>query len=438
MIYLLGLLISLTAGLLFIRVFASKRLEAVLHLLLALSLGLGLVGTSAFYVHILLNQFNRFIPVAVVLSGTLVSFFIKPFSLPQLRMTKAHALGLLVLGLIAVPLAVCAHYYPFGGWDAWSCWNLKAKFIFLGHEHWKEVLAPSFWRSNTQYPLLWPLINVWFWDLGGKFSQAVPMLNSVVIALLTAGVLFFGLLELTGRMWPNLLAVFIIMAVPFNIILYASQYSDSLLGLYLLSSFLCLLLAEKYNEANFRILSMVFLGLMSFAKDEGLAAAVIAAFVIYWHLLPKKNGVGLKAFWKDNGKLIFWFIVAALPTVIFKLFLAPKNVAFINGLVSADKPTDWARLAVIAVYPWFEFISAKWGGFWLLAAGGILLAGKKLWRTAAGTIGLTLVFYLGVVLAYYALNTYFEIGWWMSTTLSRILFALLPTVVLWIGYGLET
>jgi hypothetical protein len=34
-------------------------------------------------------------------------------------------------------------------------------------------------------------------------------------------------------------------------------------------------------------------------------------------------------------------------------------------------------------------------------------------------------------------NTFFEIGWWLQTTLSRILFALIPTVALWIGLGLK-
>ena len=67
--------------------------------------------------------------------------------------------------------------------------------------------------------------------------------------------------------------------------------------------------------------------------------------------------------------------------------MAPKNEAFINGLISTDKPTNWARLSVILVYPWFEFISGKWNGFWLLALGGILLAGKKLWQSTLGVIG---------------------------------------------------
>jgi hypothetical protein len=305
---------------------------------------------------------------------------------------------------------------------------MKAKFIFLGAENWKDVLSPGLWRSNTHYPLLWPLINVWFWDLGGQFDQAVPMLNSILIALLSAGVLLFGLLELTGMLWVSISAAVIVTALPFGVTLLISQYSDSLLGLYLLSAFMCLLLAEKYDLPKLKILSLVFLGLMSFTKNEGLMAAGISALLIFWHERSHK---------KELKNLILAFFVAALPTIIFTLFFAPKNEAFINGLLSSEKPTNLSRLMVIAVYPWFEFVSGKWDGFWLLVLGGILLAGKKLWQSTLGVIAASLVLYLGVVLAYYAVNTFFEIGWWLSTTLSRILFALVPTIALWVGLGLS-
>ena len=46
---------------------------------------------------------------------------------------------------------------------------------------------------------------------------------------------------------------------------------------------MCLLLAEKYDLPKLKILSMVFLGLMSFTKNEGLIAAGIAALLIFWH-----------------------------------------------------------------------------------------------------------------------------------------------------------
>ena len=172
---------------------------------------------------------------------------------------------------------------------------------------------------------------------------------------------------------------------------------------------------------------MIFLGLMSFTKNEGLIPSGIAALLIFWQERSNK---------KELKNLILAYFIALLPTIIFTLFMAPKNEAFINGLVSTEKPTNWARLEVIGVYPWFEFISSKWNGFWLLVAFGILMARKKLWQSTLGMIGLCLILYLGVVMAYYAVNTFFEINWWLSTTLSRILFALIPTISLWIGLAL--
>ena len=443
MVYFFGILISLTAGFLLIRLLAAGRLNPILHILLALGLGLGIDGTATFYTHILLDQFNRWIPIALVLLSVLILYFVRIPSPSDLTIAKKkktvtaqqiipsikidHGWGLLTLGLLAIPLAIGAYHFPLGGWDAWSCRNLKAKFIFLGAENWKDILSPGLWRSNTHYPLLWPLINVWFWDLGGRFDQVVPMFNSIIIALLTAGILLFGLLELTGSLLSSIAAAIIVTAIPFGVTLSVSQYSDTLLGLYLLSALMCLLLAEKYNLPKLKILSMLFLGLMSFTKNEGMIAAFIVALSLLWHERTHK---------KELKILFFTFLLACLPTIIFTLLFAPKNEAFINGLVSSEKPTNLARICVILAYPWFEFISGKWNGFWLLALGGILLAGKKLWQSSLGMIGLSLILYLGVVLTYYAVNTFFEIGWWLSTTLSRILFALIPTIALWIGLGL--
>lgn len=445
MIYSLGILISLAAGFLLIRLLTAGRLNLILHILLALVLGLGIDGTTAFYTHILFNQFNRWIPIGLVVLGIFLLSYLpykeyigqasknlkktktKPLATKTGSLTQAHALGLLTLGVLAVPLAISAHYYPLGGWDAWSCWNLKAKFIFLGRENWKDVLSPGLWQSNTQYPLLWPLVNVWFCDLEGRFIQTIPMLNSIVIALLTAGILLFGLLELTGMLWPSILATVIVTSLPYGVTLYISQYCDSLLGLFLLSAFVCLLLAEKYNLPKLKILSMIFLGLMSFTKSEGLIAAGIAALLIFWHERSHKRKL---------KPLIIAFFLTLLPTIIFMAAFAPKNVAFINGLASTEKPTTWARLNVILIYPWIELISNKWNCFWLIVFGGILLAEKKLWQSTLGVIGLTLILYLGVVMVYYDVNTFFEISWWLSTTLSRILFALVPTIALWVGVGL--
>ncbi len=437
MIYLIGILISLSAGFLLIRLLTAGRLNLILHILLALALGLGIDGLAAFYTHILFNQFNRWIPVGIVVLGIIVTgttFVGAALVLgPSIGRTQGPPLqiilGLLTLGILAIPLTITAYHFPLGGWDAWSCWNLKAKFIFLGGQHWKDMFLPGLWRSNTHYPLLWPLINVWFWDLGGRFNQMVPLCNSILFALLTAGILLFGLLELTGLLSVAIAAAVLVTALPFGVMMNISQYSDALLGLFLLSAFMCLLLAEKHNNPKLKILSMIFLGLICFTKDEGMIMAVIAACLVLWQERVHK---------KNCKNLILTFILAASPMIIFSLALAPHNEAFINGLTSMEKPTNWARLSIILVYPWFEAISGKWNGLWFLVVPCALLAGKKLWQGTLGVMGISLVLYLGVVMAYYGINTFFEIGWWLENTLSRILFVLVPTIALWIAFALLT
>ena len=126
----------------------------------------------------------------------------------------------------------------------------------------------------------------------------------------------------------------------------------------------------------------------------------------------------------------------ALPTVIFNLSFAPDNEAFVNGLFSATQPSDLTRLQVIAIYPWFEMISAKWNGWWLLMIAGLVIAGKRSWQGKHLTVGFFVMIYLAVVLAYYWVNTFFPIAWWMQTTLSRIIFALIPSISLWIAISL--
>lgn len=434
--YVLGLVLTFSAGWAFIRWLCPGRIPPLLHLALAGACGLGMDGLAAFCTHVLLNQAAPVFPVAIVVlvTAALGAVIFSRRSAPQnslegsFQLTLGHKLWLLAtVCVLALPLSVSAWHFPLGGWDAWSCWNLKAKFIYLGGEHWKDVLAPGFWRSNTHYPLLWPLVNVWFFDLCGRFDQAVPMLNSLLVALLIFGVLVFGLIELTCRFWPSLAAAVLALAAPVNVTLYTSQYSDSVMGLLLLSAFTCFFLGEKYTNGRMKVLGVLLLGLMSFTKNEGLVAAGICALVIFWHERSRKPQ--LKA-------LILAFFLALVPTMVFTLFIAPRNEAFVNGLLSTAKPTTLSRLEVILVYPFFEMISAKWNGFWLLVAASIALGRMKLWRSALGVAGLSLVLYAGAVAGYYAVNTFFEIGWWLSTTLSRLLFTVIPTVILWITAGL--
>jgi len=400
----------------------KDRLNFSLSLFLAAALGLGVVGQIIFYLQILGNNFNHFLPplISLVLLGCL--FWKNKTSLPISKLILKNW-SLLVLLVLALVFWIEAHFYPMGGWDAWSCWNLKAKFIYLGQERWKDMFAPILWRSNTGYPLALPTINVWFWQWTG-LSESIPMLTAIVLTFLTAGVLLLGLQELKVSRLYSALITLSVFSLALNITLSISQYSDILFSLYLLCAFVCYLLSIELSDERLLMPTAIFIGLMCFTKNEGLAAGCILTSLILLRR-PKKP-------WT----FISTVFLSALPMVIFVLALMPKSQAFINGLTSAQKPSDAARMGYIFFNTLFEFLRPKWNGLWILCLIGLAVSVKKTFKGELAVIALFLVCYMTIVLAYYQINTFFEISWWMGCTIDRTIYILMPTAFLWMGLSL--
>ena len=179
-----------------------------------------------------------------------------------------------VLGIITLGMFTFASLYPYGGWDAWGCWNFKARFLFLGGEEWTGMFDPVLWRHQILYPFLLPLINVWFWSFGSTPTYAVPLAMTCLIPLLTAGLLYSALRELTGK-WYMILVPLWIFTNMFTIQLSASQYSDLLLGLSLLAAITLFLLFQRTKDPGYMVPMGLVLGMAGFTKVEGEALCVI-------------------------------------------------------------------------------------------------------------------------------------------------------------------
>ena len=127
---------------------------------------------------------------------------------------------------------------------------------------------------------------------------------------------------------------------------------------------------------------------------------------------------------------------AFLPTIIFKTVLAPTNVAFINGLTSTDAPSNLFRLQATFMFLAVELVSLKWNGLWILLLVGLLMSGRKSFRSGRWIAPSAILIFLACALSYYYINTYFEIIWWLKVTLNRILYTILPALVWWVFYSL--
>ncbi|GEM_PF-447108 len=464
--YWLSLIISSVLGFLCVNIFrARNRIDPALHLIASLGLGMALSAHIIFYTLFTVGQYNAgfiwFLHAAlflILLTASLRGPQAKAIAnlgllrrlraphrpatcLPWLRHGAGQGrsrgrrndkilwLGIGILALLLVPLWREANFYPFGGWDAWACWNLKSKFIFLGQENWKNMLDPLMWRSNNQYPFLLPLMNVWGWNFYGSFSPLVPMFNTILFTFLTAMLMFVSLRRLNGKLF-SVVPPLVLFTIPFINTLSISQYSDIVLAFYLLGSFVFLIAAHEKKNIALAILAGCFCGIMSFTKTEGTLASVVIA------------GLSVPYFWKNKntqpllGPFLGAVAVSSLPTVLFQLFWAPENTSFINGLTSPSNPVTFVRLKMIFIFLCVELISPKWTGLWVLLMCGLLLGKIRSFKNGLGIVPAFLVLYLGCTLAYYLINTHYEIIWWLQNTLNRVLYTALPTIVWWIFYAL--
>ena len=427
MIYLVPALISFILGFLILKTALKDRMPGfLLSLFLSATIGLGASGLLTFSSFVLFNQLIPWFVIALNLA-VLGSLAFMLHSQEQMNIlsffkkcTRKDARALAIIALITSGMFIFASLYPYGGWDAWGSWNFKARFLFLGGNEWTRMFDPVLWRHQILYPLLLPLINVWFWSFGTTPTYAVPMAVTCVIPFLTAGLLYASLKEVTGKWYMILVPVWIFTHM-FTIQLSASQYSDLLLGLFLLTSFVFFLLFRTTQETGHLILMGLTLGMLGFTKVEGVALGAVTGMAA---LILIRN--------RSAFKLIIAAAIAAIPLIIFLIAYAPQNNGiFINGLTSPDHPASFGRALTIITYYGHEFISEKWSGLWIALAACLILSGKKCLRPELRIIPIVLGVYLLIFTGTYIINTFYEITWWLDTSLNRIIFALIPATALW-------
>lgn len=482
-------LISLGIGYLLLTLLIQPQRKIALSLKLILSFGLGLAVSTqlTFISFIVFNQLHRYFVIAFhiffFLILLLMNMFIHQRRTDPHRLSRAKGcfqtkkifffptcspfkagLTVLLLILMVLPLWYQSHFYVYGGWDAWSTWNLKAKFLFLGGEHWKNLLSPILWRSSPHYPLFLPLLNVWSWLCINQATFDGPIFTSFLFTLLSLGLLYCGLKDLTRSPYAFLPSL-VLLTLPLFNKLSLSQYCDHVLGFYLLASLFCLIKAKHDNCPSLALLAGLFTGLLSFTKSEGLIASLILLILavpfLIWKTPSVCNGAPPEKI-KGAFPMIRTFLTGAfigfLPALVFNLFYAPDNITFINGLSSAEKPITPLRIKTILGFYFFElgmplwnvfvffksfhtgiapeYLEHKWHGLWLAAMVGLILSKWKCLHPRLIILPGFLISYGLIITFYYLVNTYFEIGWWLQVSLHRILFAVLPMVLFWVFYSL--
>ncbi len=347
----------------------------------------------------------------------------------------------LALGAALYSAVLRVRAYPQGdGWDAFSIWNLRARFLFLGGSHWRDGFAPLLPWSHPDYPLLLPGAVAHFWSYLGYDDPHVPAVIGFVFTFGAAGLLFSALSLLRGRM-AALLGTTALLATPAFIEQGTSQYADVPLSFFFLATIALLCLHDDRGWNNpprsfpgLQCLAGFAAACAAWTKNEGqlfLCAVVAARLLLLWREGPQKS-------WAQRMRPVASFLLVIVPALLliacFKHFLAPPGDLFSDRTATLHKFVDPARYwAVIQWYfkGFFRF------GHWLLIPGSLALLGfyfvngkaepgntRYGIRTSMVALGLTLAGYFAVYLI-----TPYDIYWHLRFSLTRLFLQLWPSVI---------
>jgi 4-amino-4-deoxy-L-arabinose transferase-like glycosyltransferase len=210
---------------------------------------------------------------------------------------------------------------PHGRYDAWAIWNVRARMIARGGEHWKSVFIPQVFHAD--YPLLVPLSIARSWVLAGTESQRIPPAVAGLFTFASSGILAGALLSLRKKQsaW---LAGIILLTTPWFVYFGSLQFADLPLAACILSASACLCMALMDRPSSLRwfLLAGLSAGLAAWVKNEGqlflLVFAIVTTAVILFSYHKKERLPVLL-------NVIYGLILPLSVIVLFKLTLAPAN-----------------------------------------------------------------------------------------------------------------
>jgi hypothetical protein len=316
-----------------------------------------------------------------------------------------------------------------GEWDAWSIWNLKARYIFRGGASWRGAFSSILGFSHPDYPLLIPLNVAGSWILTGKETVATPAALCFLFAFATAALLVSSLRRLRSSS-QGYLAGLLLLGSSLFIIEGPWQYADVPAGFFYLAAAVSLALYDACGGSDGRLLALAGL-LASFSawtKNEGVLffVALLASSVVFGF-----SGQPVRM----RIKKISPFLAGAAPVVliqiVFKLLVAGAPNDILSGGSRLEKLLSLPRYIQTARAFAFEM----WGfGGWsvsviillciCLAAFGVAIDHETR-RAIRALVGTICIMFVGLFFIF--IITPYDLAWHLDSALHRLLLQMWPT-----------
>jgi hypothetical protein len=411
---------------------------------LGIPVGFGMTSCVS-YLLLISGHFSRAwqlsVEAAVALGLTAITIHSAPRQqqpIDKERQTLARAPSLLRSALIvnfylALVIGISVFFMlasqnPHGAWDAWAIWNLRARFLFRGADHWADGLSQQLFWSHPDYPLLIASSIARGWVVVGQETVLVPILCAGVFTFGISGLLVSAMTLMRDHS-QGCLSGTILFITPFFMFRGAAQEADVPLAFYFLAFLVVLSLRNYYQTPRLFILLGLIAGFAAWVKNEGslflLCTAVCAI------------GAWVSGLFALSRRTLLSFFFGACPGALilfhFKSQLSPGSDLF------AGQSAEGSILKLLDMGRHWKILYAaltSFGGFgdWLVSLPIVLLCylalmGRKSKNSDVKFIGLSIVI-LGLMAAgYYFVYviTPYDLDWHLGTSLRRLWLQLLPS-----------
>jgi hypothetical protein len=346
----------------------------------------------------------------------------------------------LILAFVAVAAAAAGRYLlatrmaPYGSFDAWESYNLKARFIVLSGRNWKQLFT-AVPDPVPDYPLFLPLSVASILMSTGTDTVQAPIAIAVLFIWATVGMLLTVVGESRSKSQAAL-AGMVLLGTPFFVHLSYAQYADIPLSFFFLATMALLFIDGRQQSADKGLVVVAGLtaGLSAWVKNEGLVfflAILISYTGFSWIAL------GREAARRRLRMLMYGGAVPMMLALLFKWRFAGTNAlvatqgrhGMLGKLLMPHRYLEvlrgfWQHLFPLASWP--EPILLILGCYVLLL--GIRV--KKEERPALLACAATLIIMLGVYFVVLVGSPYdtppFDVSWYILVTAPRLFMQLWP------------
>lgn len=330
--------------------------------------------------------------------------------------------GMITILVLAIIISLIGFFttvilYPHGREDAWSNWNLIARFIYHSDDL-SNALGYIAASSFPGYPFMIGLDVASGWIFVNTATTRIPIILAGLFTFSIPAILFFGLFKTRGIRVASIAAILVM--GPWLSQQGSFLMSDVPMAAYYLGAGVLISLYHRDEEPGLATLAGLLAGFSGWVKNDGTPFVLITSLMMLVMSLRKRDATGI----------IRFVIGLALPLAVvltYREFLAASGNIVTSAGDMLPRLLDADRIRTVLVFflkQTYLFGSPAYAYTLILLA--ILLVGGVDFRNE-NALFIALIFLLQYA-AYFAvyLITPLDLLWHLNSSMPRVFVHIAP------------